>query len=233
MLDLFEVEQDQEERIAVSEEAESAADVTLPGRLARSGRFPGGTPGREERNDDEDEEMKGQDRGPLGNAMPEERHQKRDPAGVGEHQDVDGAESRSKRASNHKKTLTLAALVLAAACGPTNPTAEPPPGPWALQSFELAGGPTIAVPRPDQYTLELRPEGQAHVRADCNSCGGSYQIAGTSLSFGLMACTLVACPPGSLDRDYLEALGSASSFEVRNGELRILYAGGVLRFRPT
>jgi hypothetical protein len=40
---------------------------------------------------------------------------------------------------------------------------------------------------------------------------------------GLVACTLAACPPGSLDGEYLRALGSASTFELAGrGPFRLL-----------
>ncbi len=108
-----------------------------------------------------------------------------------------------------------------------------PVGSWSLRSFDLAGGQTVLVPAPERYLLDLSAERDAHVRADCNFCNGSYRQSGASLQMGLLACTLAACPPGSLDGEYLRALGSASSFSVAEGELSIAYPDGVLRFGPT
>ena len=108
-----------------------------------------------------------------------------------------------------------------------------PVGSWSLTAFDLAGGRTVLVPAPERYLLELREDGEAHVRADCNFCNGTYRSSGAEIEMGLLACTLAACPPGSLDGDYLRALGSSSSYVRAEGELAIVYRDGVLRFGPT
>ncbi len=108
-----------------------------------------------------------------------------------------------------------------------------PVGSWSLRSFDLAGGQTVLVSAPERYLLDLSAESDAHVRADCNFCNGSYRLSGTGLQMGLLACTLAACPPGSLDGEYLRALGSATSFTVTEEELSLAYPDGVLRFGPT
>jgi heat shock protein HslJ len=114
---------------------------------------------------------------------------------------------------------------------PLSSTAEAPPaGVWALQSFDLAGGQSVTVPDPAGYTLELAADGSTHVRADCNFCKGGYDLSGRALHIGLLACTRAACPPDSLDGDYLRALSSASSLETSGELLQITYDGGILRF---
>jgi heat shock protein HslJ len=130
-------------------------------------------------------------------------------------------------------------LVLFWACESTTSTTElettesaTPVGSWSLRAFDLAGGQTVLVPAPERYQLSLGPEGDAHVRADCNFCNGSYRSSGTELEMGLLACTLAACPPGSLDGEYLRALGSSTTFEMTQGDLSIAYRDGVLRFGP-
>jgi len=134
----------------------------------------------------------------------------------------------------------LVLLVLMGACESTTSTTElqtsdpvTPVGSWSLRAFDLAGGQTVLVSAPERYQLDLAEEGDAHVRADCNFCNGSYRVSGATLEMGLLVCTLAACPPGSLDGEYLRALGSASSFEVTEGELSVAYPDGVLRFGPT
>ena len=144
---------------------------------------------------------------------------------------------------NQSKLLFLGALVLlvlTGACESTTSTtaletSDPatPVGSWSLRAFDLAGGQTVLVPAPERYQLDLGEDGDAHVRADCNFCNGSYRASGAALEMGLLACTLAACPPGSLDGEYLRALGSASSFEVTEGRLSVMYPDGVLRFGPT
>jgi heat shock protein HslJ len=115
----------------------------------------------------------------------------------------------------------------------TAPDTDPgnPVGSWVLQSFERSDGTLGPVPEPGQYTLELGEDGRAHIRADCNLCNSTYDVTGASLSFGLMACTLAACPPGSLEWDYRQALGSTSMFQVTGRSLALGYDGGILNFQ--
>ena len=102
-------------------------------------------------------------------------------------------------------------LALAMACDTSDSTTSPdiaiedPTGAWALQSFQLDDGSIIPVPEPSSYTLDLGTVDaeRAHIRADCNVCNGGYEISGSTIEFGAMGCTLAACPPGSLERDFL------------------------------
>jgi heat shock protein HslJ len=141
---------------------------------------------------------------------------------------------------NGLKAGILAGVALLAACEksatsntPLSSAAEAAPaGVWSLQSFDLSGGQSVVVSDPAGYTLELAADGSTHVRADCNVCNGGYDLSGRALHIGLLACTRAACPPDSLDGDYLRALSSASSLEKSGDVLRIAYDGGVLRFAP-
>ena len=137
-------------------------------------------------------------------------------------------------------TLVTAAGLLAAlsACDTSDSMTSPdaaidePTGTWALQSFELSDGTVVAVPDPSSYTLDLgaTEAGRANVRADCNLCNGGYELSATRLDFGLMACTRAACPPGSLEMDYVRALESTTTFLRSGGSLTLSYDGGILRF---
>jgi len=82
------------------------------------------------------------------------------------------------------------------------------------------------------YTLEFPSDERLSVRADCNRCNGGYSLIDGTLEIGLLACTLAACPPGSLDGPYLSALGSATTLEQEGQTLRIVYREGALRFAP-
>jgi heat shock protein HslJ len=136
-------------------------------------------------------------------------------------------------------SAALVLFVLTGACASTTSTTESDPpdpatpvGSWSLRAFDLTGGQTVLVPAPERYRLDLQEGGEAHVRADCNFCNGSYRVSGSRIEMGLLACTRAACPSGSLDSEYLRALGSATSFEATDEELSIAYPEGVLRFGP-
>jgi heat shock protein HslJ len=102
---------------------------------------------------------------------------------------------------------------------------------WRLMSIETAGGAPIAVPDPDRYTIQFLESGRVSVRADCNTCGGSYVLTGTAVSLGALACTRAFCGAASLDSAFTRALGQ-TRFLARSGpELRLQSDSGALKFR--
>ena len=131
--------------------------------------------------------------------------------------------------------IILLAAGLMAACESSTSTSDlsQVEGVWELQVFELNDGSVQQVPDTQTFTLSFEADGSVHAEVDCNRCNGSYETEGNSITMGLMACTLAACPPGSLDHQFQTALGSATSF-VRTGvELSVRYAGGTMRFRAS
>jgi heat shock protein HslJ len=122
--------------------------------------------------------------------------------------------------------------LLLAACGGDTPTRPSNflDTTWRLASIERPGQDATTVTASDRYTVRLEASGQASVRADCNSCGGRYAVAGDTLTLGPLACTLVACAPGSLDGAFLSVLGSAPRLAQDGGSLTLTSAAGTLRF---
>lgn len=102
-------------------------------------------------------------------------------------------------------------------------------GIWKAQSLELRVG-LVAIARPENYTVEFRDAGKLAVKADCNSCGGTYSLSGDSLQIGPMACTRAFCGPTSNDTAFLDILTNARTHAVRGLELTIDSPGGVARF---
>jgi heat shock protein HslJ len=102
---------------------------------------------------------------------------------------------------------------------------------WKLESIERTGAATITVPNPEQFTVRFEDNGNLSVRADCNSCGGSYSLDGSSLSIGNVACTLIACPLPGLDTTFTQALSNVRSVTATEGHLTITGTGFTLRFR--
>jgi len=124
----------------------------------------------------------------------------------------------------------------------TEPLGEPAAAPqadivdtiWTWQSFkDQSGQNDITVPNPDNYRLQLRPDGTYGFKADCNSGSGSYTLDGNSLTFDpLMATTLVECGPGSLYNEYLRLLADVRTF-VREGDnlfLNLMADAGNMNF---
>jgi heat shock protein HslJ len=94
-------------------------------------------------------------------------------------------------------------------------------GAWKLQSLETPAGGLVTVARPENYTVEFRDAGALAVKADCNSCNGSYSISGSSLTISALACTRAFCGAASLDTPFLTVLTNATTFGVLGLDLTI------------
>jgi heat shock protein HslJ len=99
---------------------------------------------------------------------------------------------------------------------------------WLLQLISLDDGSSTQVGNPADYTVEFMADETARIKADCNLCNGRFFIDGDMLRFGTMACTLAACPPGSLDSAFVAALATTSRYEIVDGRLILYYQGGSL-----
>ena len=103
---------------------------------------------------------------------------------------------------------------------------------WKLQSFNLRDGTIDTVPDPDSYTLFYRRNGFVDIRADCNTCLGEYVLAAGLFRMAVNECTTTACPPGSLDRRFVAAIGSVMAFRMEGDVLALSYVNGTMIFRP-
>jgi heat shock protein HslJ len=122
------------------------------------------------------------------------------------------------------------------ACDETAPTAPSRPDlldrTWRLQSIRRVDGTTVAVPMPDRFTMEFTPNGRLNMRADCNTCSGTYQLNGTELSTGALACTRAFCGSDSLDTEFLRVFQSSATMVAADGALFVSRANTQLTFRP-
>lgn len=128
--------------------------------------------------------------------------------------------------------IALLALGVTACETSTSAENEPvaPEGTFELQAFELSSGQVVTVPDPSRYTVTFLPEARLSAQTDCNFCNGSYELSGSGFDVGLLACTLAACHPESLETPFVQALDSAFALELRGTELLIFYPDGTLRF---
>jgi heat shock protein HslJ len=127
--------------------------------------------------------------------------------------------------------LVLSLVFAAGACD--DAPAGPSPaieGTWRLISLQRAGSAPVQVADPTRYTVRFDEDGGVGVRSDCNSCGGLYELAGSTLAVHDVACTLVACAPPTLDPEFVAALEAARAVTVEDGESVIEGGGWTLRF---
>jgi heat shock protein HslJ len=108
---------------------------------------------------------------------------------------------------------------------------------WELQ--RINSGERVTEPDdPANYWFQLLPDGSIVLRADCNRGRGGYALEDSSLTFGELATTKVACGPESIGEEFTRQLGYVVSY-VRTGELSdelvlsLMADGGELIFAPS
>ena len=116
--------------------------------------------------------------------------------------------------------------------------AAPPPGAEAfgiegIQWYltEVDGSPVSPTAGDKQPHMLLDPEEkQATGFAGCNTFFGSYELDGSSLTFGPMGATRMACPDleTGLEMSVFEALESTRNWKKSDGELLLLDEDAVL-----
>lgn len=142
--------------------------------------------------------------------------------------------------------VVLLVAALTAACtqsvsSPSSPSAVSAPpssaytaaqleGTWTLASIEPAGAAKQDRPFGATYTLTFS-QGRLSTRADCNMCGGTFSVDGTTLTAGPnLACTRAACPTMAFESAYTAILGGDSTTVVTGSTLTLSSARGTLQF---
>jgi len=100
---------------------------------------------------------------------------------------------------------------------------------WYLT--EVGGSPVSTMAGEKQPHMLLDPaENQASGFAGCNHFFGSYELDGSSLTFGPMGATRMACPDleTGLEASVFEALENTRKWEKGKGELLLLDGDAVL-----
>jgi heat shock protein HslJ len=145
-------------------------------------------------------------------------------------------------------SFSLAFLVaaLTAACSPLANSATSPSavresassaylsaqleGTWTLTSIQPTGEPKQDRPSNATYAITFS-DGRLSTRVDCNSCGGSFSVSGTTLMAGPnLACTRAACPTMAFESAYTGILSGASETLVTNSTLTLTSPRGTLQF---
>jgi heat shock protein HslJ len=87
---------------------------------------------------------------------------------------------------------------------------------------------------PAKYTLEFQPDGSLVARLNCNRGHGTWKSTSPGqLELGVMAVTMAACLPPSLDTRMAKDLGAVHSYVIENGHLHLnLSTGGFYEFEP-
>ncbi|NMF83277.1 META domain-containing protein [Nodosilinea sp. P-1105] len=93
---------------------------------------------------------------------------------------------------------------------------------WQMQQIQMADDTLIVADSPENYTVELMDDGELLVQADCNQGRGSYTLGpDRRLDVGEIATTRMACPEGSVDNEFVQALSSSDLYFFQDGDLFI------------
>lgn len=92
-------------------------------------------------------------------------------------------------------------------------------GVWQWQQTQDNSGKFTTPADPSRYTVEFMADGAVAVQADCNRGRGKYTVNANGLTFGPIATTLMGCPAGSLDTEFLRQLSQIKSYLFKDGNL--------------
>jgi copper homeostasis protein (lipoprotein) len=107
------------------------------------------------------------------------------------------------------------------ACGVRGVTHELEGSRWVLVRI----GAESFVPRegrPEPYIVLQPSTKQAVGHAGCNRLAGAYRIEGSSLSFGELATTRMACPDLDTEHAFLDALDNVARWKLEDNQLVLL-----------
>jgi heat shock protein HslJ len=85
---------------------------------------------------------------------------------------------------------------------------------------------------PDRYTITMQLDGRVNIRADCNRGGGTYTLNEKKISITITHTTRAACPPDSLEQDYIRDLNGVAGWFLKEGDLYmdIKFDTGTMKF---
>jgi heat shock protein HslJ len=133
----------------------------------------------------------------------------------------------------HGLPILLGVMVIS--CGALSPVAPSRPAitnvTWKLHSLQRSNFPKIDIQNPERFTVSFDDDGRAAIRADCNRCVATYELAGQDLRLRGPACTRAYCGSDSLDTEYIRGLTSSPVFSAAQGVLTIESSGLLLTFR--
>ncbi len=138
-------------------------------------------------------------------------------------------------------TLLLKPAIFALALFCTNTMALSITGDvWEAFAFYTSSGRDL-LNNSNDYTVEFKTDGSASVKADCNSCNGSYTVNEDSISISIGLCTYMLCPDGSKGSIFIQALNGATTYKKNtanslfvfyNNEADTLYLVNDIQIEP-
>jgi len=105
---------------------------------------------------------------------------------------------------------------------------------WTWQETRRGDGDVTKAPDPTRYTIEFIEDGAVGIRADCNQVTGVYTASNGELQITPLTSTQALCLPPSLEGEFVQELGAASTYAVEDGVLTVAtdVADGQMIFSP-
>jgi heat shock protein HslJ len=92
---------------------------------------------------------------------------------------------------------------------------------WEWQGSSYSDDSNATPDDPARYTVEFLEDGSLASKADCNQVQGTYTDDGSTLTIQLGPSTKAACPPDSLETEFLRDLAAAGAYALESDSLRI------------
>lgn len=101
---------------------------------------------------------------------------------------------------------------------------------WTLVSYGAPEAPVTVIP--EAPITAIFSETGVGGSSGCNTYGGGFLYNSGALTFNQLISTLMACAENIMAQEtaYINALTTATSYQIVNGQLIIAYTGGILTF---
>jgi heat shock protein HslJ len=103
---------------------------------------------------------------------------------------------------------------------------------WQWQATRMNDDTSRTPADPAAYTVRFGADGTISVKADCNAALGTYRVDGSGIEIVMGPMTLAECPPGSPSGKFVQDLGAAVLWTIRDQELLLdlKFDSGTMRF---
>ncbi len=92
---------------------------------------------------------------------------------------------------------------------------------WGWDQTIMNNDDVLMPDSPARYTLQLKPDGEAAIQADCNQVKATYTLDDNAITIQPGPATLAACPPDSLGEEFVANLGAAARYSIQGETLLI------------
>lgn len=120
--------------------------------------------------------------------------------------------------------FVIAGLTLAACAGKPSASVV---GDWKLISYGSPANPTSAVPN-IEATVTFGSDGKLSGNVGCNSFSGDYKVDGSTITFGPVISTMMACADPIMQQEsaVLSVFANSATFKIDGKTLTITSSDG-------